>query len=356
MRLTLCPLALALAITPGLARANISAPWSPGDALAEPAGALAEVQIIEEQLSIDLRPLAGRGPATARASYRVRSPHAPRRLDLRFVTPGLERGTVKLDGRPISGAVQEVPAGLPGPWSEALSTPDPDGGDLNLVVDQPHKVIRFAVDLQAGKEHLIEVAFSLRPARTDPTDAIHATHQLGYLLAPARQWGSFGKLEVTVQVPDGWQLATRPALRRDGAQLKGVFQGIPADLLAVSLRKPAAYGWGWILPLGGVLLGLLACFRLVRRAGRRCAGASGGKTALAAAGTTALSAALPLGLGGAGLLLWQSLPDPAQLSTRYFYDFSVAIFLFGPLAAIALGVAALVMFLVVRGRTVRLTR
>ena len=105
------------------------------------------------------------------------------------------------------------------------------------------------------------------------------TWQLPYVLAPARQWGGFGGLDVTVNLPSGWEARSTPALEREGDTLRGSFDGLPADalLLATGSSVPPAYYWAVHLPeaLWATLLlgGPLTCWWAGRRLGRaRAAG------------------------------------------------------------------------------------
>jgi hypothetical protein len=83
--------------------------------------------------------------------------------------------------------------------------------------------------------------------------------QLGYVLAPARDWGGFGGMEVRVEVPRGWRVQTEPALRPEGGALVGRWNGLPADAISISAQKPAPPAGPWYL-LWGVLtlVGLVA--------------------------------------------------------------------------------------------------
>jgi hypothetical protein len=60
--------------------------------------------------------------------------------------------------------------------------------------------------------------------------------QFIYLLAPARDWGGFDKLDVKVLIPSGWKFASNIGLQRDGDILSGTFDHIPDDALALTIR------------------------------------------------------------------------------------------------------------------------
>jgi hypothetical protein len=64
------------------------------------------------------------------------------------------------------------------------------------------------------------------------------TWQLPYILAPAREWASFGGLDVTVYLPETWQAASKPSLEREDNVLRGSFAHVPADCLALAVRAP----------------------------------------------------------------------------------------------------------------------
>jgi len=58
------------------------------------------------------------------------------------------------------------------------------------------------------------------------------------VLAPARQWASFGDLSIRAMLPSGWRARAIPDLDRVGDTLVGQFAGLPADSLAISAAFP----------------------------------------------------------------------------------------------------------------------
>jgi hypothetical protein len=62
--------------------------------------------------------------------------------------------------------------------------------------------------------------------------------QFIYLLAPARDWGGFDRLDVTCFLPAGWKAASNIDLQRDGDVLRGTFAGIPHDALELTIQMP----------------------------------------------------------------------------------------------------------------------
>lgn len=91
------------------------------------------------------------------------------------------------------------------------------------------------------------------------------------MLAPARQWEGFGDLNVTVRVPAGWSVATRPDSRRQGDTLSGHFDGIPGDAVGITTRMPLPADWtqagGIASLLVVVVVSLITGFALGRRFG-----------------------------------------------------------------------------------------
>lgn len=327
-------LLLALLAWPARGHANISAPWQEGTPAAEPGGNLGQLEVVREELFIDLRPLAQRAERVpVRVRYEVRNRGPALTSNLVFVTPGIASGEVLLDGKVLSGTESRVET-LPEVWQNA-QTPGIDGGSLryeSYEVSAEARVLAFSLALAERAQHVIEVRYELMPGWNDTSD-MYLSHQIAYLLAPARQWGNFGTLDVQVQIPAGWEAAALPALQRQGDTLVGQFQGVPADFLGVTVRRPAEHRWGWVLlgisAVAGIVLGPM----LARRLGRRSAAWTRGRALLAGVGASVLAGALLLGLPALALLLWEALLDRTQLAVRYLYSVSMTLFLLGPAVA-----------------------
>ena len=351
---TACALRLALLCAPSAAWGNISAPWHTGEPAAEPGGALGQLEVMHEQLAIDLRALAqGADTVPVHVRYQVRNRGDAVTRELVFVTPGIADGEVLLDGAPVPGAEARVEK-LPEIWLE-VRTPDIDGGTLRYDVPDATRVLAFPLALAAGAQHTIEVRYRLAPGWYDTGD-LYRSHQIAYLLAPARQWGGFGTLDVQVQLPPGWEAATQPALQRAGDVLAGRFEGVPADVLAVTLRRPAALTWGWMFVIAGVALGLVAGVTLVRRLGRLAARWRLLPALLAGLTASLAAAAALFVLPMLGIALWQALLDQTQRASHFFYDLHMAMFfLLGPAVGVVYVAVGLVLFLRARSQT-RLAR
>jgi hypothetical protein len=227
-----------------------------GDFAAEPQG-LKGVVITPEELAFDLRPLASLEPAHVEAVYHLDNPGPARKLDLLFVAAGagVNGFQVSLNGSPV--ASREVPLEgqpgqsekLPESWKPPRQFPGIDRTTYphTTELDSTLTTLAFAVELPPGRSK-VAARYRVRACGTDESYPT-ATWQVPYVLAPAKAWGGFGGLDVVVHLPDGWEASATPALARDGDVLRGHFEGLPADWLAVAARKPvgpelgrAAYG------------------------------------------------------------------------------------------------------------------
>ena len=274
------------------ARANMAVrqPASrPGDAPREPAGGLKSVRILSETLLIDMRPLKELRPAVVEANYRVRNDGETSRLLLVFVATarvpgeghgpwvwsgtrwlqvdkssgddrGVDRG-VWLDGQPVDVIITgETERGrLPEEWAPPGSTPSLKPGGKPLPYEaRGDDTIDYDVTLSPG-EHTLRVRYVALPgAHADASsDAVY--WQLGYVLAPAREWAGFGGLDVKILLPGGWRAASLPEMRREGDALVAHWDALPADTLAVTAQTAertvhdSAVFWKALLLVGALL-------------------------------------------------------------------------------------------------------
>jgi hypothetical protein len=334
---------LCVAVAP-VASANMGVPTFPGDAAGEPAAALAEVDVVRETLVFDLAPLAAAEPAQVRATYRVYNDGPEARLDLTFVAPGLagDTGSVVVDGRAVPAQPVDS-AALPAAWRPPRVTPSVSqmGGTLDYAVRRDAAGgLRFGLALAPG-EHDVVVSYDTRPGEYHSTEA-YRTHQIGYVLAPARTWRSFGKLDVEVRLPRGWEAAASLPLAREGDVRRGAIDGVPADTLGIAARHPAparadtglatgAAAIGWLAGLAGAAVaGVLTGARAARRSW------GWGRT-LAAAGVAALGALLAAAgpLLGYSAWLGSLALDQTEVSRYWNYRGGLA-----PLALARVGLVA----------------
>jgi hypothetical protein len=223
-----------------------------GAMVGEPMGGLRDVVIERETLRFDLRPLTAGKPVLVEAAYRVRNHGAARALDLLFVADGLARGatSVTVDGRPVASR-PGVAGALPPSWRPPATTPAFDSAGATLPYQSRREgTLSFRLQLPAGR-HEIRVRYPA-DATAYSVNELTPVWQLGYVLAPARDWGGFGGIDVRVEAPRGWQVRTEPQLRREGDALVGAWNGLPADAISISVQKPPPTPSPWYL-LWGVM-------------------------------------------------------------------------------------------------------
>jgi hypothetical protein len=264
-----CASGTVILLSAASAAADAASPYVPGEPVGVPYGPLKDVFIEHENLSIDLTGVGALPPYTGTddrtaiidARYTLRNDGAAQGVDLVFVTASVAvpRSQVLFDGSPVESSTG--PLGLvPASWMPPHATPTLAGGsDLPYLVTQP-VAITFHVAMGAGR-HTMETRYSAMPGQQSGNGGNGDPRfwQVAFVLSPARQWGGFGDLNVSVRVPGGWEAAVYPALSRVGDLLTGHFQGVPADAIAITTRLPIPTDWtaaGWVG--GSVLLLALA--------------------------------------------------------------------------------------------------
>ena len=257
-----------------------------GDAAGEPLG-LKNVAIVRERLTIDLRPLSDMNLVHVDVTYDLNNAGEWESFVLLFISgeAGVTDFEADLDGRPLRAWVQPANESrrlreqMPTSWRPPKEAPGIESEKTFYLFSSqgtPPALVAISLVLPPGPSRL-HVYYRARAcgAAERPT----VTWQLPYVLAPARQWGGFGGLDVTVNLPSGWEARSAPALEREGDTLRGSFDGLPADalLLATASPVPPTYHWAIWFPevLWAVLLlgGPLMCWWAGRRLG--LAGAAG---------------------------------------------------------------------------------
>ena len=265
-------------LTGGPALADSAPPFDPGDPVGVPSGAVQDVFIEHEDLSMDL---TGLNPSNANdrpmavilATYSLRNDGPAKGIDLVFVTASQEVSGVQvvLDGVAIPAKVGPL-GPVPPSWKAPTGTPNTQGGpDLPYYIHDA-AALAFHIDLGAGR-HNMATRYKAVPMvnSANALDAQPVWWQIAFVLSPARQWKGFGDLDVSVRVPSGWHAAVRPSLSRRVDTLAGHFDGIPADSIGVTTRMPVppdwrgmAWNWGLLgVLLLGPILGLVGA-RLIR--------------------------------------------------------------------------------------------
>ena len=254
-------------LVPAMARANIGKQWW-GAFGSEPRG-VKEVGITHERLTIDMRPVAALRPVEVEAVYFLNNAGPQKKLDLVFISgvPEVTDFEVSLDGHPTVSRLVPVPEDRapvkkpPPNWT----FPDRLPGIGQEIAHGMFRTGLFPTDSLAFTVELPRGTSTLRARYRAPAAGADegyptATWEFPYILAPARDWDSFGRLDVTVHLPEGWQWTSRPALESDGAVLRGGFEGLPADYLIVAARKPIGPGFEWVQGISVGLYGVSVVF------------------------------------------------------------------------------------------------
>jgi len=259
------------------AHANVAKWWGEGTRTSEPGG-LKDIAIEREDLRFDMRTVLTFGNATVSATYFLDNRSAATvTAPLVFVAgSGMGDLDVTFDHAPQkSHALGEAEvAAFPAAWKAPLSTPSVDGGaPLGYDVGNDEaSAAAFDLAIPPGK-HELAITYKAN-ASWRKGDAPTILYQLGYVLSPARDWGSFGKLDVTVDVPPGWRAAASPTLKRSGDTLTGTFPSLPADTIGITMRAPTGALYGvmqYLLPLLALIVfigGWIALRALGRMRGR----------------------------------------------------------------------------------------
>jgi hypothetical protein len=284
---------IACLLVPSAAWGNIGPRWW-GDLAAEAKG-VKGVAITHEELTIDLRPLATVEPVRVEAVYHLNNPGPAIKLELLFVSGSpdvsefeVRLGDQRLDSKPVPWPENaEHPGRLPDSWKPPDYVPGFEREWAYYMVPTPAvpgtlgrvTLLAFSVDLPSGG-NILTARYRARAFGALESAPI-VTWGLPYVLAPAREWGHFGGLDVTAYVPEGWQATSTPALDRDGDVLRGSFAGLPADALAISVRAELAarfriVAWGCVAAYALALFGGGSlCWWAGRWRGRSLARATG---------------------------------------------------------------------------------
>ena len=234
MRLVLVICALVVAAPAG---ANVGRKHFPGTRTTEPNG-LRDVAIEREELRFDLRQVGEHRYATVSAVYHLNNTSAMTvTAPLVFVSGASVPGgiTVTFDRVAVHGESlsNEQVAALPPSWRAPSTTPA-IGADSTLEYDTSRNAaMAFTLAIPPG-QHQLDVSYGAMAHLSKGSETLR--YQLGYVLAPARDWGSFGTLDVVVEVPPGWRVAATPALVRTGDTLRGRFPSLPADTLGITVQ------------------------------------------------------------------------------------------------------------------------
>ncbi len=265
-------LALALllfSLIPTNLLANMASPARAGQLNVEPTG-LEKIAITRETLTIDLRSLSQNQAALVEAIYQLNNSAAAQKIELVFVAAAqnVQHFQVWLDEQEIPSQAMER-QNLPSSWQAPRHTPGFNSGQEILFAALPAtltKPLQFAITIPAGA-HKIKVKYQSALSFNVSGEPIKYW-QFAYVLAPARDWASFGGLDITVNLPLGYRHASSLPLQQNKEILRGSFSEIPADALTMTLQlmPPRAYqfadAFGFWIFVASLPLGLLVCLWL----------------------------------------------------------------------------------------------
>jgi hypothetical protein len=339
------------------AEANMANPWWQGDPATEPMGGFKQLAVTRAQLHFDLRPLAqphlaqtpygqpeqtnttAQSEAQAKvkvsAIYHIENKGKDTSIELFFVSPAIERGTVTLNGKPITARV--APARVfPSSWQFPKQIKGFDGNPISVrtkLSPEGTKGLLFRADLASG-QHEIKVDYALRPGIYHPSNHTYRQYEIAYLLAPARLWSEFGNIEFVVQLPTDWQIASSLPLTRTEHTMSGNFAQIPADTLVIYAQQRSVkfMNQPW-MPISALILGLLLCAAYFWHRARRNPRSveSNANNALkqiwALVWRLCVATILVSALTFCAALLQERLLDSTQISQNWSYVFSITSFL-----------------------------
>lgn len=245
--LALTPFAVLAQATP----AGLPTPLPPG------------LRVERAAVVLDLRPLATPAPTVVETVLVVTNPTGTRlswTLDA-LAAPG-GAAELLIDRTPVP-AVSLGPQAGPPLWRVAETTPEPGGSDLlPLTLAETARGLRWEFDVPPGR-HEIRLRLALAPGEAG------AARQAVYSLAPARLWPGLTQIDLAVEHPDGWAVATSLPLRAESpARLVGRFASVPGDAFAVTAvppkRRPGPALWIVLGAVAVVLGAAVAWLRLAR--------------------------------------------------------------------------------------------
>jgi len=266
MKIRLAFLAL-LILCSSVIYANMANPMRSGDRAGEPSGELRKLHIDRENLTLDLRPVSEKNPAKIEAHYFIRNDSSERSVDLVFVGVNIEDGNyeVLFDGVPVRTFVV-ADSTLPQGWmlpDSVLNSFDIDWKYKHDKTPQNNS-LRFTLLISSGK-HTITVRYKAA-LRHNVSRLPVITWYCDYILAPAKQWASFGSLHTTVLLPEGWEADSEPGMIRRGDTLIGEWDIIPKDILTVTLHEQISFLLAFADD-GILILTLLLCVMIIIRFG-----------------------------------------------------------------------------------------
>ncbi|MBV6621701.1 MAG: hypothetical protein KI793_01905 [Rivularia sp. (in: Bacteria)] len=217
-------------IIPKAVNANMSGSHI-GESIGEPTGDFRNLGIVWEKLNFDLRPLKDLRESTVTAIYQIRNDGEEIPVELLFVSPGIKTSSVTIDGKAIAAEAVTIEE-LPPTWRSPYQLPTSDGGSIKYFPSlSSNTALKFKPTIEPG-EHQIQVKYVVEPSSYKYS--IYKDYKVIYILAPAKDWAFFKRLEVEIKIPEKWKAATSLPMKRTGNILKAAFNKIPADNLTIA--------------------------------------------------------------------------------------------------------------------------
>lgn len=186
-----------------------------------------------ETLYIDFRPLLDKGEPRARidAIYQIVNSGEPETEQLFLAA---QTAKVEFDGLPVElkSAVLRPPLDFrPSDTTPGLAQQPP----IYYSTTIPNEGLSFTLTVPRG-QHQLRISYSIQPqAKSLSSPSIF--WQLGYVLAPGRQWASYGGLDLYIYLPPNWEGACNLPVERGRDMLVGAWNALPQDNIALTLRQ-----------------------------------------------------------------------------------------------------------------------
>ncbi len=223
--------------------ANVAAPSQGGQTLTEPSG-IKNIDILKEDLNIDFTQLADENlPWNERlinveAIYQIDNPTDIAKLELVFViVSDAKNFQFFLDDKEVaSELIDNKEFADRQTWKKPDKTPYQDREIMYNPYNGKLKSAKFTLKLPKGK-HTLKAKYKAEPTVYKDIGVMKGW-QFAYSLAPAKDWKSFGGLNLNINIPNDWKFFSNVKLEQNGENLTGNFKEIPADFLAITTQAP----------------------------------------------------------------------------------------------------------------------
>ncbi|MEK7724319.1 MAG: hypothetical protein AAB336_08240 [Acidobacteriota bacterium] len=223
--------------------ANVAAPSQGGQTLSEPSG-IKNIDILKEDLNIDFTQLNdeklpwNERQINVEAIYQIDNPTDITKLELVFViVSDAKNFQFFLDDKEIvTEPIDNKEFADRQTWKKPDKTPfenreimyNPNNGKL--------KSAKFTLNIPKGK-HTLKAIYKAEPT-VYKNIGVMKGWQFAYSLSPAKDWKSFGGLNLNIKIPKDWKFFSNLKLEQNGENLTGNFKELPADFLAVTTQAP----------------------------------------------------------------------------------------------------------------------